>query len=76
MSDHSWPAVLDNLLNGIDLSQTAASALMSAWLNEELSPVQTGAFLAALRAKQVTGLELSSMAIVLRNACSLPSPVP
>ena len=42
----SWSALLDGLLQGGDLSSEEATALMRAWLAEELSPVQTGAFLA------------------------------
>ncbi len=49
---------------------------MEAWLKEELSPVQTGAFLAALRVKGLVGEELASMAKVLQEACSLPCPIP
>ena len=53
-----------------------SKALIEAWLKEELVPVQTGAFLSALRSKGVSGVELSSMAKVLREACSLPIPIP
>ena len=35
---------------------------MQRWLNDEISDVETGAFLSALRAKSSTGVELSSMA--------------
>ena len=45
---------------------------MQAWLAEELTPVQTGAFLAALRAKGMVAAELAAMAKVLRDACPLP----
>ena len=45
---------------------------MQAWLAEELSPVQTGAFLAGLRAKGMVADELAAMASVLRGACPLP----
>ncbi|KGF87846.1 Anthranilate phosphoribosyltransferase [Prochlorococcus marinus str. GP2] len=45
---------------------------MQRWLNDEISAVQTGAFLSALRAKGCTGLELSSMAEELLNVCDLP----
>ena len=47
----SWPQALEHLLNGGVLSPDDASALMEAWLSEDLTPVQTGAFLAALRAR-------------------------
>ena len=74
MSPHSpsWSAVLDGLLQGGDLSSAEATALMRAWLAEELSPVQTGAFLAGLRAKGMVAEELAAMASVLREACPLP----
>ena len=45
---------------------------MKRWLNDEISEVQTGAFLSALRAKGCTGIELSSMANELLNVCDLP----
>tara|TARA_B100000700_G_C15059434_1_gene864751 strand:+ start:2685 stop:3716 length:1032 start_codon:yes stop_codon:yes gene_type:complete len=61
---------LESLLDGENLSPDSASGLMEAWLEESLDPVQTGAFLSALRSKGVTGSELSSMAKVLRKACS------
>ena len=64
------------LLEGQNLPEVEATALMEAWLAEQLTPVQTGAFLAALRAKGVTGSELSGMAQVLRGACPLPCPLP
>ncbi len=70
MSIISWPKLLEKLLEANDLSSLESKALMSAWLDNELLPVQTGAFLAALRAKGLTGVELSNMAEVLREACS------
>jgi len=45
---------------------------MQRWLNDEISDVQTGAFLSALRAKGCTGTELCSMAEELLNVCELP----
>ncbi|ABX08623.1 anthranilate phosphoribosyltransferase [Prochlorococcus marinus] len=76
MSDFSWPKILDKLLNGNELTSEETNALMNAWLNQELAPVQTGAFLAAFRSKNVSGLELAAMAKVLRDACVFPFPVP
>ena len=72
----SWPNTLEKLLEGIDLKPLEARSLMEAWLAEDLQPVHTGAFLAALRAKGVTGVELAEMAQVLRNACNFPFPIP
>jgi anthranilate phosphoribosyltransferase len=45
---------------------------MRGWLAEAIDPVLTGALLAALRAKGVSGEELAAMAAVLRQACPLP----
>ena len=72
----SWPAVLEALLQGQSLSADEAEALMQGWLAEAIEPVLTGALLAALRAKGVSGEELAAMAGVLRQACPLPGPRP
>ena len=72
----SWSSLLEQLLQGHSLAADEATALMQAWLAEELQPVQTGALLAALRAKGVTGEELAAMAQVLRQACPLPGERP
>ena len=50
MSDVFWPKVLENLLEGKVLKDSEATSLMQGWLDQELTPVQTGAFLTALRA--------------------------
>lgn len=72
----SWPALLEQLLQGRSLQADQATALMQAWLAEEIEPVRTGALLAALRAKGVTGEELAAMAQVLREAAPLPGERP
>ena len=64
--------ILNNLLEGSNLDDMNSRSLMKRWLNEEISDVQTGAFLSALRCKGCTGLELSSMAEELLNVCKLP----
>ena len=61
--------ILNQLLYGQDLDAETSKILMKRWLNEDIWEVQTGAFLSALRAKGATGIELSSMADVLLNAC-------
>ena len=71
-----WPQTLEHLLNGGVLVPDQAAALMRAWLSEELTPVQTGAFLAAIRSRGVNGGELGAMAAVLREACPLPGERP
>ncbi len=70
------PSLLEQLLRGEDLSGAQATALMQAWLAEQVPPVVTGALLAALRAKGVSGEELAAMAAVLRQACPLPGARP
>ena len=64
--------ILNNLLEGKNLDNLTSSTLMKRWLSDEISDVQTGAFLSALRAKGCTGNELSSMAQELLNVCDLP----
>ena len=66
----SWPHLLEQLLRGEALTAPQATQLMQAWLAEELTPVQTGAFLAGLRAKPPVADELAAMAAVLREARS------
>ena len=68
----SNPEILNILLGGKNLDDSTSRLLMQRWLNDEISDVQTGAFLSALRAKGSTGVELSSMAEELLNACELP----
>lgn len=73
----SWPSVLEQLLLRQPLQPQQAKALMGAWLREELTPVQTGAFLAALRCKGLQGTELAAMAQVLQDAAVSPDlPLP
>ena len=68
--------ILNSLLEGENLDDLKARSLMQRWLNDEISDVQTGAFLGALRAKGCTGIELSSMAEKLLNVCELPAERP
>ena len=64
--------ILNKLLEGEDLDDLTSSSLMQRWVNDQISDVQTGAFLSALRAKGCTGVELCSMAEELLNVCQLP----
>ena len=66
------PEILNILLEGSHLDDLTSRSLMQRWLKDEISDVQTGAFLSALRAKGCTGVELSSMAEELLNVCELP----
>jgi anthranilate phosphoribosyltransferase len=71
-ASQSWPLLLEQLLQGEDLSGQQASALMRGWLSQAIDPVLTGALLAALRGKGLSGEELAAMATELREACTLP----
>ena len=71
-SNLSNAQILNNLLEGRNLDDLTSRSLMQRWLNDEISDVQTGAFLSALRSKGCTGVELSSMAEELLNVCDLP----
>ena len=68
----SNPEILNLLLSGENLDELTSRLLMKRWLNNEISDVQTGAFLSALRAKGCSGIELYSMAEELLNVCELP----
>jgi anthranilate phosphoribosyltransferase len=70
------PLLLEQLLQGRDLSAEQARSLMQLWLEGSVEPVMTGALLAGLRAKGVSGAELAAMASVLRDACDLPADRP
>ena len=71
-SNLSNPEILNNLLDGVNLDEVTSKLLMQRWLNDEITDVQTGAFLSAFRAKGCSGVELSSMAEELLNVCELP----
>jgi anthranilate phosphoribosyltransferase len=68
----AWPALLERLLQGGRLGADGAEQLMRGWLDQQLEPVQTGAFLAALRLSPLDGGELAAMARPLRQASPLP----
>ena len=71
-SNLSNAEILNILLEGKNLDELTSRSLMQRRLNDEISDVETGAFLSALRAKSSTGVELSSMAEELLNVCELP----
>jgi len=71
-SNLSNALILNILLEGRNLDEITSRLLMQRWLNDEISDVQTGAFLSALRAKGCSGIELSSMAEELLKVCELP----
>ncbi|HAC62770.1 MAG TPA: anthranilate phosphoribosyltransferase [Cyanothece sp. UBA12306] len=61
------PEILQQLLDKQSLSQNQASQLMEGWLSEAIPPVLSGAILAAIQAKGVSGNELAGMAQVLQS---------
>ena len=71
-SNLSNTEILNILLESQNLDDSTSRLLMQRWLNDEVSDVQTGAFLTALRSKGCTGVELSSMAEELLKVCELP----
>jgi anthranilate phosphoribosyltransferase len=71
----TWVQLLQQLLDHQSLSQQQATMLMQGWLQGEISPVLSGAILAALEAKQVTAPELAGMAQVLQ-APAIQHPIP
>jgi anthranilate phosphoribosyltransferase len=74
MSAPTAPTVLlDQLLRGEPLSGPQAAGLMRGWLDQSIDPVLTGALLAALRCRGVTGEVLAAMAEELRQACPVPA---
>ncbi len=72
----TWTQLLQQLLDKQSLSQQQATMLMQGWLQGEISPVLSGAILAALEAKKITAPELAGMAQVLQApAIKHPFPV-
>ena len=61
------PQLLQQLIEGRSLTQPQAEALMTCWLNETLPSTLSGAILAAIQSKCVTGEELAGMARVLQG---------
>ncbi len=62
----SVAAQIDRLLAGEDLGREGAAEVLDLIMAGEVDPVQTGAFLVALRAKGETAAELAGLASVVR----------
>ena len=58
-SNLSNTEILNTLLEGSDLDDLTSRSLMHRWLNDEISDVETGAFLSAMRAKTVSYTHLT-----------------
>jgi anthranilate phosphoribosyltransferase len=65
--------ILEQLLDGRDLSEEAAAGLLSALTAPDLAPAMAGALLAALRAKGVTADEVRGFAGAMRTLARKPS---
>lgn len=61
MTDVSWPAVLERLITGSDLSRDEAQAVMGKIMAGEASESQIAGFLVALRAKGETAEEMTGL---------------
>ncbi|NJN74537.1 MAG: anthranilate phosphoribosyltransferase [Limnothrix sp. RL_2_0] len=67
MTTTNWTDLLKQLIEGESLNQDQACTLMTGWLNEEISPILSGAILAAIQTKGVSADELTGMARVLKS---------
>lgn len=65
-TDFSPSLLLQQLLDRQSLNQVQAAQLMTAWLNEAIPPVLSGALLTAIQMKGVSATELAGMAQVLK----------
>lgn len=70
-----WSTLLQQLLDQESLSQEQSAQLMTGWLNEAIPDVLSGAILAAIQAKGVSGTELTGMAQVLQSQSSHSIPL-
>jgi anthranilate phosphoribosyltransferase len=69
-----WPALLDRLVEGEDLSQAEAAGAMGAIMGGESSPAQISAFLVAMRMKRATHEELCGLLAAMLDAAE-PLPI-
>ncbi|WP_238018716.1 anthranilate phosphoribosyltransferase [Dactylosporangium sp. AC04546] len=73
MGDRTWPQLLSSLLRGEDLSTEDTRWAMGEIMAGEATPVQTAAFVIALRAKGETPAEVAGCAeLMLANAPKVP----
>jgi anthranilate phosphoribosyltransferase len=67
VAEQDWSLFLQQLLEGQSLDMPQSANLMQGWLAEAISPVMSGAILAAIQAKGVSASELAGMAQVLQS---------
>jgi anthranilate phosphoribosyltransferase len=68
MSDVSWPAVLDRLISGSDLSRDEAHSVMNEIMAGKASESQIAGFLVALRVKGETSEEMTGLVDAMVDA--------
>lgn len=78
MSTHTWPALLNQLIAGNDLSTSETAWAMEQVMSGEATPAQIGGFAVALRAKgetadEVVGLANTMLAHANRFEVSVPA---
>jgi anthranilate phosphoribosyltransferase len=69
---HPARRLLEELLQGHDLSEAQAALLLQQLVQPDCAPAMAGALLAALRAKGVTAAELSGLAGAMRGLARKP----
>ena len=67
---------LEKLLDGRDLAEAEAAALLDGLMRPDASPAMAGALLAALRAKGVVASELRGFAVAMRALARRPEVAP
>jgi anthranilate phosphoribosyltransferase len=70
---HSPRSALEHLLNGRDLTEREAGALLEVLTMSDLAPAMAGALLSALRAKGVTAAEVRGFAGAMRALARKPN---
>jgi anthranilate phosphoribosyltransferase len=78
MGERTWPNLLTSLLRGEDLSTMDAAWAMGEIMTGSATPVQTAAFMTALRAKGETPAEMAGLAQMMLDHATrvqLPEPV-
>ena len=71
MNDN-YPAMLNGLLDGNDLTELNAAQLMHDMASGDMAPAMAGAFLAGLRAKGETAAEIRGFATAMRELARHP----
>ncbi|MDJ0961258.1 MAG: anthranilate phosphoribosyltransferase [Acidimicrobiia bacterium] len=68
MSEFEWPAILDRLLVGAELSRNEAKSAMAEVMEGRATPAQIAAFIVGMRAKGETADEMTGMVEAMLDA--------